>query len=171
MTSRGLVDIAGGILFYTKKFYAGISGKHVTSPNESFISSQTSPLPFRIDGNVGFELHSKKSTKTPVYFSPNLLFSQQGSFKQLNVGAILGVGVFYGGLYFRAAFGNNDAIITMAGLRRGIFKFGYSYDATISNLQNSGGTHELSMVLNFHDSEKLKSKRSTRKFTECPFVF
>lgn len=171
ITSKGLADIGGGVVFYTKSFYAGLSAKHVTSPDESFISSQTSPLPVRVAGNIGIELHSKKGTKTPVYFSPNLLYVQQSSFKQLNAGAILGVGVLYGGLYFRSAFGNSDAVILIAGLQRGVFKFGYSYDATVSNLNNTGGSHELSVVLNFHESKKVQYRRNTKKFTDCPEVF
>lgn len=169
--SKGLFDIAGGMLLYTKKFFMGISAKHVTSPNESFLSTQNSPLPLRVAGNIGIELHSKRSSKSPVYFSPNLLFVQQAAFKQLTAGAILGVGVFYGGLYYRSAFGNTDAVILMTGLQRGIFKFGYSYDATVSNLKSTGGTHELALVFNIHDSQKVKAKRSTKRFSDCPEVF
>lgn len=171
INSKGIFDIGGGVVFYTKSFYAGLSAKHVTSPNESFITSQISPWPVRVAGNIGIELHSKKGAKSPVYFSPNLLFVQQSTFKQLNAGAILGVGVFYGGIYFRTAFGNSDAVILMTGLRKGIFKFGYSYDATVSSLQNSGGTHELSLVLNFFDSKKVQFRRNTKRFTDCPEVF
>ncbi|MEO6168217.1 MAG: PorP/SprF family type IX secretion system membrane protein [Chitinophagales bacterium] len=171
ITSKGIADIGGGVVFYTKSFYAGLSAKHVTSPNESFITSQISPLPVRVAGNIGIELHSKKGVRTPVYFSPNLLYVQQSTFKQINIGAILGVGVVYGGIYFRSAFGNSDAVILMTGLRKGVFKFGYSYDATISNLQSSGGTHELTLVLNFHDSKKVQSRRNSKKFTDCPEVF
>ncbi|MBA2407368.1 MAG: PorP/SprF family type IX secretion system membrane protein [Chitinophagales bacterium] len=169
--TKGIFDLGGGVLFFTKKFYAGLSVMHVTSPNESFISSQASPLPLKATGNIGIELHSKKGANTPVYFSPNLLFVQQAAFKQLNAGAILGIGVFYGGLYFRSAFKNNDAFILMAGLQRGIFKFGYSYDAPVSDLQSSGGTHELSIVFNLYDSEKIQHKRNTKQFTDCPEIF
>lgn len=170
-TSRSIADIGGGIVIYTKKFYSGIAVKHVTSPNESFISTQVSPWPVRVAVNAGIELHSPKSAQTPVYFSPNLLYVQQASFKQLNVGAILGVGVIYGGIYFRTTLGNSDAAIILMGLKRGIFKFGYSYDATVSNLEKSGGTHELSIVMNMHDSKKVQFRRNAKRFSDCPEVF
>jgi hypothetical protein len=49
---------------------------------------------------------------------------------------------------------------------------GYSYDATVSALKGkAGGTHELSLVLNFHDSEKVKSKRHSKAYSRCPEVF
>ena len=171
ITSKGIFDLAGGILFYTKKFYGGISAKHVTAPNESFISSQRTSIPLRMGINAGFEFHSKRSARTQSYFSPNALFVQQNSFKQLTIGAILGIGVVYGGLSYRSAFENGDAVILLMGLHKGIFKFGYSYDATISDLDKSSGTHELSLVLNLHDSQKVQSKRSTKRFTDCPNVF
>ncbi|MBX7108593.1 MAG: PorP/SprF family type IX secretion system membrane protein [Chitinophagales bacterium] len=170
-TSKSIADIGGGIIIYTKKVYAGLAVKHVTSPDESFISTQVSPWPVRIAANAGIELHSRKSAQTPVYFAPNLLFVQQASFRQLNAGAILGIGVLYGGIYFRTAFGNSDAAIIIMGLKRGIFKFGYSYDATVSNLAKSGGTHELSVVMNFHDSKKVQFRRSAKRFSDCPEVF
>jgi type IX secretion system PorP/SprF family membrane protein len=170
-TSKGIADIGGGVLIYTKSFYAGLSAKHVTSPNESFYSSQISPWPVRVAANIGIEFRSRKNARTAAYFSPNLLFVQQASFRQLNAGAILGVGVVYAGLYFRSAFANSDAVIVMAGLKRGVFKFGYSYDATVSSLESTGGTHELSLVLNFHDSKKVQFRRNTRRFTDCPEIF
>ena len=170
-TSKGLFDVAGGLLFYSKKFYGGISAKHVTSPNESFVSSKQSALPVRTAANLGFEFHNRKNAHTPVFFSPNALFVQQNSFKQLMVGAILGVGVFYGGLSYRSAFQNADAVIFLTGLKKGVFKFGYSYDAPVSGLKKSGGTHELALVLNFHDSGKIQSKKNPKHFSECPDVF
>jgi hypothetical protein len=140
-------------------------------PDESFISSQTSQLPMRWGVNTGFEFHNRKGNRTPVYFSPNLLFASQAAFKQVNAGAVLGIGLFYGGMFYRIASTNGDAFILLVGLKRGIFKMGYSYDATISSLNSSGGTHELAVVLNFHDSEKVKEKRNSKRFSSCPTIF
>lgn len=169
--SKGYIDIGGGVLLYSRNFYAGLSAKHVTSPNESFYSTGVSPLPVRVAANLGVEFRSKKKSQTAVYFSPNLLYVQQAAFKQLNAGAIVGVGVIYTGLYYRSAFGNSDAVIVMAGLKKGVFKFGYSYDASVSTLESTGGTHELSLVLNFFDSRKVQFKRNFKRFTDCPEVF
>lgn len=171
-TSKTFPDFGAGFLFFTSKTYFGFSVKHLTSPNESLLANQISPWPFRIAGNFGVEFHNKSSKKTPVYFSPNIFLASQSKFKQLTTGAILGIGVFYGGLSYRTTFTNGDATILMTGIQSGIFKFGYSFDATVSGLKGStSGSHELSLVVNFHDSEKVKKKRSGKRYSMCPKVF
>jgi type IX secretion system PorP/SprF family membrane protein len=171
-TSKTFPDFGAGFLFYSPKTYFGFSVKHITSPNESLLSTQDSPLTFRIAGNFGVEFHNKPSKRTPFYFSPNIFLASQSRFKQLTAGAIAGIGVFYGGISYRTTFTNGDATILLAGLQKGIFRFGYSFDATASGLKGStSGTHELSLVVNFHDSEKIKKKRSGKKFSTCPKVF
>ncbi|HYV90880.1 MAG TPA: PorP/SprF family type IX secretion system membrane protein [Chitinophagales bacterium] len=168
-SSRTFPDFGAGFLFFTPKTFFGFSVKHLTSPNESLLSTQTSPLTFRIAGNFGVEFHSKSTKKTPVFFSPNIFLASQAKFKQLTAGAILGIGLFYGGFSYRTTFTNGDATILMAGLQKGVFKFGYSFDATVSGLKGStSGSHELSLVLNFHDSEKVQKKLHTKKASQCP---
>ncbi|MEO5674137.1 MAG: PorP/SprF family type IX secretion system membrane protein [Chitinophagales bacterium] len=170
--SKTFPDFGAGFLFFTAKSFFGFSVKHLTSPNESLLNTQSSPLPYRLAGNFGVEFHNSSSKKTPVFFSPNIFIASQSRFRQLTGGAILGIGVFYGGISYRTTFTNADATILLAGFQKNIFRFGYSYDATVSGLQGStGGTHELSLLVNFHDSEKLKKKRNTRKFITCPKVF
>ncbi len=170
--NKTFVDFGAGALIYTDHFFFGMSAKHVSSPNESLISNQESPLPMRFAGNLGWEVHSRPHAPTKIFFSPNFLFASQAKFKQLTGGAILGVGIIYGGLYYRTTFGNADAVILQTGLKKGIFKMGYSYDATVSGMKgNGGGTHELALVLNFHDSDKVKSKRHSKAYTKCPEVF
>ena len=165
-------DFGAGFLFYTQKTYFGFAMKHLTSPNESLITGQSSALSYLITGNFVVEFHSRSTIKTPVYFSPNIFIASQAKFKQLTAGAVMGVGVVYGGLYYRTTFTNGDAVILMAGLQKGVFKFGYSFDATVSSLKGSaGGTHELSLVVNMHDSEKIKRKRNSRRYSTCPSVF
>lgn len=167
--SRTFPDFGAGFLFFTEKTFFGFSVKHLTSPNESLLSTQSSPLPYRIAGNFGVEFHNKSTGKIPVFFSPNIFLASQSTFKQLTFGAILGIGVFYGGLSYRTTFTNADAAIFMAGIQKGVFKFGYSFDATVSGLQGStSGSHELSLVLNLHDSEKVLKKQHTKRTWQCP---
>ena len=50
---------------------------------------------------------------------------------------------------FKNATDNFDSFILMVGIIQETFKFGYSYDITVSNLKNSNtlGAHELSFTL------------------------
>jgi type IX secretion system PorP/SprF family membrane protein len=170
--NKSFADFGAGFLLYTEKFFLGASAKHLTSPDESLLSSQTSPLPMRWSINLGWEFQSSKRKQADVYFTPNFLFVQQAKFKQLTGGAILGVGLVYGGIYYRSTFANGDAVIFQAGLKKGTFKMGYSYDATVSALKgNGGGSHELALVVNIHDSEKLKEKKRSKIYSKCPEVF
>ena len=171
-SSRFFPDFGAGFLLYTRKFFWGMSAKHVTAPNESLTSTQSSPLPMRWAVNAGLEFKSDKRTGTRTYFTPYAFYAQQAKFRQLTGGAILGIGVFYGGLSFRSNFSNSDAVILLAGIQKGVFRFGYSFDATVSSLQGeASGTHELALLINVHDSEKIKFSRSQRKSTTCPDIF
>src|SRR6185436_10056123 len=91
--SRTFPDFGAGFLFFTQKTFFGFSVKHITSPNESLLLTQTSPLTFGVAGNFGAEFHNKSTKKTPVFFSPNTFLASQAKFKQLTAGAILGIGV------------------------------------------------------------------------------
>ena len=62
------------------------------------------------------------------------MFIKQGDFGQLNVGAYAGFGVVFAGVWYRQALSNPDAVIFLVGVKKGIFKFGYSYDVTVSGL-------------------------------------
>lgn len=170
--NKTFADFGTGFLLYSNKFFLGMAAKHLTSPNESLLSTQNSSLPLRWSANLGWEFQSDKRKSSLVYFTPNFLYVQQAKFKQLTGGAILGVGLVYGGLYYRTTFTNGDAVILQVGVKRGIFKMGYSYDATVSQLKGkAGGTHELAVVINFHDSEKVQSKRSSKSYSKCPEIF
>lgn len=172
VSSQTFADFGFGALIYTRKFFGGFTIKHITQPDESLITLQSSSLPIRWGLNAGFEFHSNKNKlSNPVYFTPNLMFAQQAKFNQLNAGFIFGVGVLYGGFYYRTTFANADALILMTGIKKGVFKFGYSFDANISSLSGSAGTHELSLMLNFHDSKKIKSRKQKGRFTDCPDIF
>ena len=80
--------------------------------------------------------------------SPNILYQQQGSFKQLN----LGIYMIEKSLLFGGWFRNNidirpDALIFLLGLAHEKFQFGYSFDYTLSKLYNySYGSHEISLT-------------------------
>ena len=74
----------------------------------------------------------------------------------MNVGAHLDFGLIYTGAWFRHTFGNADAAILLLGVKKDWIKIGYSYDITVSKLAsyNTGGSHELSLILNFDEPEE-----------------
>ena len=64
---------------------------------------------------------------------------------------------------------NHDALILVFGFELDRFRFGYSYDFTISNLGSSaGGAHEFSLVYQFKINSKKSLRANDRKYLQCP---
>lgn len=157
------VDFSAGAIGYTENFFFGFAAHHITQPDESFISSD-SPLPMKLTGHAGAIIPigaGGKYKSSNASISPNILFRQQGTFTQLNMGVYIKKGPLTGGIWYR----NQDAFITSIGIETDFFKIGYSYDVTVSKLSlASGGSHEISLGLNF----KCKPKRPKFRTISCP---
>lgn len=160
--TRSFVDLSAGILAYSSKIYAGVAVNHLTEPDESFLGNVTSPLPMKITGHAGavIPLETGRNAASS-YISPNILYQQQQDFTQLNLGLYVKKGPLVGGLWYR----NKDAVIILLGVQQGMFKFGYSYDVTVSKLaEASKGSHEASFVMEFECKPKKKKFRTIN----CP---
>jgi type IX secretion system PorP/SprF family membrane protein len=160
--TRGFFDVSAGIVGYSDVFYFGFTAKHLNRPQETMILGN-SQMPMRFTGHMGANIvfGGKSQYRNSTSLSPNIIYSYQDGFMQLNVGTYVKYGVFTAGAWWRA----RDAFILTVGVDAGTFRFGYSYDVTISPLTNaSGGSHELSLGLNFNCKEKPKRFRTI----SCP---
>lgn len=173
-----VLDISAGLLVHTKVVYGGVSVQHLNSPDQNLLSlnnNLAAGLPIRITVQGGAEIEVKKgNNRNPgAFISPNILFSRQAAFTQVNVGAYSGFGKFFGGLWYRHAGQNPDAAIILAGFREGALRIGYSYDFTLSQLANAntGGTHELSLTINFDDSKETQRRRKASRYEDCFKMF
>ena len=93
---------------------------------------------------------------------PNVIYQYQNGFMELSVGTYVKYGPLNIGVWYR----NRDAFILTAGINTGKFKLGYSYDVTVSKLNNgvSGGSHEISLGINLN----CKQRPTTFKLVSCP---
>jgi type IX secretion system PorP/SprF family membrane protein len=161
--SRGFFDASSGIVVFNKYFFAGAAWHHMNRPNESMIIGE-SKLPWRITGHMGADIvlgrRSKYSNSTSIM--PNVIYQYQNGFQELNIGTYIKYGSFNVGAWYR----NRDAFILTIGINTGKFKLGYSYDVTVSKLNNgvSGGSHEVSMGINLN----CKTKPVSFKTISCP---
>jgi len=144
-------DFAVGALGQHNDFYWGASAHHLTRPDESIIEGdQKGKLPVKFTAHIGAKSrkfhHGLLSRRFTL--SPNILYQQQGSFKQLNLGIyMIEKSLLFGGWYRNNLDVRPDAIIFLVGLARSKFRFGYSFDLTLSKLSNySYGSHELSLT-------------------------
>lgn len=141
---RSFVDFSGGIVGFSKRFFAGVAVHHITQPDEGLIG--VSKLPMKITAHAGAMIHLG-GANSDATISPNILYQKQQDFQQLNLGVYINKGALVGGLWYR----NQDAFIVLLGLQHGMFKLGYSYDVTVSKLTNaSAGSHELSLGIQFY---------------------
>lgn len=161
--SVGFMDFSAGILGFSERFYFGFAAHHLTQPDEGFLG--LSRLPMKMTGHLGFNFPFNSRRKDSGSWSPNVLYQQQQDFQQLNYGFYIHKGVIVGGLWFRQNFFNADAFIALIGFQQNNFKFGYSYDVTVSKLSNAtAGSHEFSAGLQFACRPKKKKFRAI----SCP---
>lgn len=161
--SRYFFDASAGMVGYNKHFFFGFAAHHLNRPDESMIIG-SSRLPIRMTGHMGAKipLGSKSQYKNITSIMPNVIYQYQNGFQELMFGTYVQYGAFTAGAWFR----NRDAFILTIGMDTGKFRLGYSYDITVSRLNNgvSGGSHEISlgMLLN------CKDKPVTFKTISCP---
>jgi type IX secretion system PorP/SprF family membrane protein len=142
-----------GWVMYTSKFYMGFAAHNVNQPNWSFYKNPDEILPMRLTVHAGGVIPMTRSRFEENNFSPNVLFMKQRNFTQLNLGFYANKGPLVTGLWFRQTFGafkNSDAIIMLVGFRKNRFKFGYSYDFTVSDGRSAiPSSHEISATIDW----------------------
>lgn len=162
-------DVTSGLLIYSKNFFGGFAVHHMVPPNVSFTGNE-SYLDMKITGHLGYMLPLTKRSRRRLRpgdptISPNIVYMQQGAFHQLNWGAYFKKEPLIFGLWYRHFFEGSDAVIVQVGFEYDKFKFGYSYDITVSQLKSaSGGAHEFSFALDFN----CPTKRSRVHEINCP---
>lgn len=152
----GKVDFSAGLLTgYKESAYLGIAVNHLTRPDMSYFDGTTNRMDMRftihsgilIDLREGFDGKDMRN----ISISPNIVYEQQGKFRQLNVGMYANSYPLVAGVWLRHCFGNPDAAIFLVGFQQKNYKLEYSFDYTLSRLTiGSGGAHEVSMVFLFN---------------------
>lgn len=161
--SKGYFDASFGMVGYTKTFFFGLAAHHLNRPDESMIKGHSyTPIRFTAHAGAEIKLGSKSRFNNPVSIMPNIIYQYQNSFQEINIGTYVKYNTFTFGAWFR----NKDAFILSAGINTGTFRLGYSYDITLSKLNNgiSGGSHEVSLGLYLN----CKEKPTTYKLISCP---
>jgi len=170
--SKNSMDFSFGLLAFSPKFYAGLTVKHLNAPESQFINDPANlyrGLPMRISAHAGYtiELKSGNNDGFGTFLAPSIMIVRQSDFSQVNAGALFNKESFFGGAWFRYTFSNVDAVILSFGWRTDMFKMSYSYDFTLSqaSVLNSGGAHELGIVINFG------SDKTGSDYNDCFKIF
>lgn len=171
---QGNLDVSAGVLVYSRMFYAGFSMNHLTTPDEGFLQINDNlyfGLPMRLSFMGGAQFNIDNNRDGATFISPNVLYTRQGGFSQLNAGLYGQLGLVFAGAWYRHAGQNPDAVIGLIGVQQGILKVGYSYDLTISGASGFGGAHEISLVLNFDNSAQAEANRRRGRYSDCLKMF
>jgi type IX secretion system PorP/SprF family membrane protein len=157
MKSRGYLDLSAGAVVYSSKMFAGISVSHLHEPITGLVGENKLPRRFTFHGGTNIKMGDKfNGTYT---LAPNILYSRQGEFEQLNLGMYLHSGVITAGVWYRST----DAIILLFGVKTSKFSVGYSYDMTTSRLtMASGGSHEISFII------KIRQRTGRMNYQQIP---
>lgn len=147
VNTKSGTDLSLGFMIYSENFWTGITIHHINQPDEGFFSK--SKLPVKISVHGGLNLKFKKDTLNNFVLSPTLLYMKQQHFEML----MPGIAVKYKFLSIGISYRNKDAFITTLAIQNKILRVGYSYDYTVSMLdnKNTGGSHEIGVgyFLNF----------------------
>ncbi|MDP2422807.1 MAG: type IX secretion system membrane protein PorP/SprF [Bacteroidales bacterium] len=148
----------GFVLGMYYRYFVGFAAHHLTQPSLSVYDADgvnydpNSKQNLKITAHAGALFNLQRPArfldpdKAPT-ISPNILYQQQGAFKQLNVGLYTTLYPVTIGFWYRYAFNNSDAFIALLGFEYEKIKLGYTYDYTVSGLSNAtGGAHEISLA-------------------------
>ena len=172
-TSINTGDMGAGLLFFTEKLYVGFAVNNLLMHKESFSDLSEARVPLRFAGHFGANLpiKHKHDNRYNIWVSPNVLFVNQGPAFQAEATFLTGFSFVYFGLGYRNAIRNSDAVIGYLGFKKGKFRVGYSYDYTISKLQNkTGGTHELSFTFNWTGEDNSLNSKKNKGYVPCPEI-
>lgn len=160
-------DISSGILIYSNRFYGGIAAHHLVPTDVSFYGDWY--LDMKLTAHAGYMIPLVKRNRLRAddpTISPNFVYMSQGAFHQFNYGAYFKQAPMIFGLWYRHFLEGSDAVIVQAGFEYDKFKFGYSYDITVSSglATASGGAHEFSFAMDFNCPVKRRKMHSIN----CP---
>ncbi len=147
-------DFSFGSVAQFDEGYFGFALHHLTQPDLAIYNGdQSGKLPLKLTLHAGAKSHDYHNDLFSKEFtiSPNLVYQQQGAFKQINGGVYLKEDWLTLGLWYRNNLSARpNSLIAMFGYQSDKFQFGYSFDFSLSyTAAYSYGSHEISMTFFF----------------------
>ncbi len=143
-TSAGTFDLSFGAFYKADKFHVGLSSTHLTEGELKDMNIATARHYYLM---AGYE-HALSSN---IDILPNILLKSDGASTQIDINVI---GMYKKMVWLGVSGRADDAISPMIGYRHELnngisaIRIGYSYDVTLSELNNySSGSHEI--MLNY----------------------
>ena len=124
--NKSLFDLSTGFLINAKNFYAGVSAKHIATPNEGFVNANQNlrvglPIRWSLHGGYEITLREGNRRRAKSFVTPSLLVVKQSDFLQVVGGAYAGFGSLFTGLWYRQTPSNSESVIFTVGFRQEYF--------------------------------------------------
>lgn len=170
-TKVSYYDFAAGALLFSNKWFFGFSVLHANQPEVSFYSDANSIIPMAYSAQAGLEL--RYGTKKDNFsVNPMLAYSFQSNMQQISAGSYFRKNALFAGLFMKSNLAELSDVSFIAGLNKGNTTLAYSYDLALGSLSgNSGGAHELSVVILFKEFRSNYDTKRNKHALDCPSVF
>ncbi len=161
------IDLAASVFVYSSRYWCGLTVDHLAKPNYSFMNEKAEvDLKYVLFGGYNIWTERRRNRGMNRAFSMSFRYQSQANQNQADIGVYwyngpLELGFWYRGLPLfnevKSKALNQDAIVALLGYDFGMFRVGYSYDITVSNLGwATQGAHELSMIIEFNQRGNLR---------------
>jgi type IX secretion system PorP/SprF family membrane protein len=165
-----LPDFAAGIVGEYKRYYGGFAIHHLVEPSEKTKAEQNIVLNRKFTLFMGTEFNLyKNQLKKYLWFSPNIIYTKQADFQQLNLGMYLTHENLVTGFWLKQNIGSmGNTIAIIAGYTSESYSFAYSYDFGFMEGGFDGiktSSHEVTFGMNFKYKNMSQKKLNTIK---CP---
>jgi type IX secretion system PorP/SprF family membrane protein len=157
-TRKFMADAVFGMKYTFEGFYFGFSAPQLIQSELKINDNNLNKLVRHYFVNTGYKININED----FGIEPSILF------KAISAAPIQLDGnlkfIYKDMLWLGTSFRNGDAAVVMLGVKKSGFQFGYSYDATLSEIKKySSGTHEIVLGLLITDMEKTLKKINNSK--------
>lgn len=159
-------NVNTGAVFFSNKYYGGIA-LHNLIPEKDYFGDATNRSRLALNGGAFYTFG--KGYEKKFWLSPQILYVYQNNFNQISVGSLIGYDFFYTGIWMRHTINNFDSVISGVGFKKGVLRFGYTFDINVSPLQGTAGSHEFSFVFNFTKEQSSLNPKYVQGFISCPY--
>ena len=176
--SKGYFSLNTGLILSGKNFWLSAAGFRLNRPDVS-VESQKDPLAASFIFSSGYKFYLSEVWAREDYqeasLTPVALYYRQGPLEQFNLGLYGTFSPVHAGVVYKGVslFGSKDyaeALALLLGVSLGKFSAAYSYDVPVSGIvRSAGGAHELSVVFENIDYNKIYRKRVRyKKYRHVP---
>ena len=144
-------DVSAGILVYNNFMFLGLAGHHLNKPKQSFYQGQEQAgvlyrkYTLHFGSALGIYTHGQQRKTFDLL--PQIVYQQQGGFRQFNYGISVDRRGLSTGVWFRQDMGlKYNALIFIIGFVKNSWQLTYSYDWVVSGLSGlTGGSSEITL--------------------------